>query len=230
MSELVRINKFLAHAVGFSRREADSAIASGRVKINDQKAVLGAIVNPEDRVSYDGRLVSAQSSYTYILINKPVGYLCSRRSQGGVPTIYDLLPPKYNALKTVGRLDKNTSGLVLMTDDGNFAHRMTHPSFHKTKVYELTLDKPLQPLHQQMISDYGVNLEDGVSRFMIEKPLSPTTNPQSLIITMSEGRNRQIRRTFAALNYTVVTLHRISFGPYSLAGLKPSEFTVTSVK
>ncbi len=230
MSEPVRINKFLAHSIGFSRREADSAIASGRITISGQKAILGAVVSPGDKVTYDGHPVSAQTSYTYLLLNKPVGYLCSRRSQGGVPTVYQLLPPEYHALKPVGRLDKNTSGLVLMTNDGDFAHRMTHPSFHKTKIYELTLDKPLAPLHQQMISDYGVNLEDGVSRFMIEKPLSPTTNPQSLIITMSEGRNRQIRRTFAALDYTVTTLHRTIFGPYNLAGLKSGKFAITSAK
>ncbi|NCU40429.1 rRNA pseudouridine synthase [Candidatus Saccharibacteria bacterium] len=232
MSESVRINKFLAHSIGLSRREADSAISSGRVTINGRKAVLGATVSSGDHIALDGRTVSLKSSYTYILLNKPVGYLSSRRSQGGVPTIYDLILPKYNALKPVGRLDKNSSGLLLLTDDGNFAHRMTHPSFHKVKIYEVMLDKPLQPLHQQMISDYGVRLDDGVSKFLVENTNPEDQDRKEIVyqVTMSEGRNRQIRRTFAALGYTVTSLHRTTFGPYNLAGLNPGKFTITSVK
>lgn len=230
MSETTRLNKFLAHAMGLSRREADSAIAAGRVTINNQKAVLGAPVSSGDIVAFDGRLVSAQRSYTYLLLNKPVGYLCSRRSQGGVPTIFELLPTQYKALKPVGRLDKDSSGLILLTNDGDFAHRMTHPSFRKTKVYEVELDKPLEPLHQQMISDYGVQLEDGVSKFLIShhEPLHPTSQPQPLTVTMQEGRNRQIRRTFAALGYTVTRLHRTIFGNYSLENIESGRFKIAS--
>ena len=217
MPETIRINKFLAHSMGLSRREADSAVQAGRVTINGQKAILGAAVSSSDHISFDGRPISAQSDYTYLTFNKPVGYLCSRRSQGGVPTIFEILPQKYRSLKPVGRLDKNSSGLILLTDDGDFAHRMTHPSFHKTKTYQVRLDQPLQPLHQQMISDYGVTLEDGISKFLVEK------TEQGYIVTMQEGRNRQIRRTFAALGYTVTKLHRTTFGPYSLNGMKKGE-------
>ena len=184
------------------------------------------------------------------MLNKPVGYLCSRKSQGGDPTIYQLLPPIYHLLKPVGRLDKDSSGLLLLTDDGDFAHRMTHPSFHKNKTYEVTLDKPLEPLHQQMISDYGITLEDGVSKLMIEKidehersaralggeaPLRDSFPKQAegrvplYRIVMHEGRNRQIRRTFIALGYTVTQLHRTQFGNYILGDLATSQFQLVDV-
>lgn len=228
----VRLNKFLAHATGMSRREADTCIAAGRVTVNDKKVALGAQVDEKDIVKLDRKIVSEQRHHTYLLLNKPVGYLCSRRSQGGVPTIFELLPKQYQLLKPVGRLDKDSSGLLLLTNDGDFAHRMTHPSFHKVKVYEVELDKPLEPLHQQMISDYGISLEDGVSQFVIEKLVSEQVSKlvSRYRVTMHEGRNRQIRRTFSALGYTVTKLHRTNFGNYSLGDIKSGEFTLTDIR
>ena len=128
--------------------------------------------------------------------------------------------------KTVGRLDKDSSGLILLTNDGDFAFQMTHPKFKKEKIYEVTLDRPLEPLHQQMISDYGVMLDDGPSRFLVvkEEPAGPVER-MHFTVALSEGRNRQIRRTFAALGYRVTALHRTQFGPYEISGLKPGEFS-----
>ena len=220
----MRLNKYLAHATGMSRREADSLITAGRVTINGAKALLGAQVEDADKVAVDHKVITSPSERVYLLLNKPVGYLCSRRSQGGVPTIFTLLPKEFQALKPVGRLDKDSSGLILLTSDGDFAHRMTHPSFHKVKIYEVELDKPLQPLHQQMISDYGVNLEDGVSKFLIER------DDKGYKVTMHEGRNRQIRRTFAALGYTVTKLHRTNFGNYSLGDIKTGEYALVDIR
>jgi 23S rRNA pseudouridine2605 synthase len=214
----MRLNKFIAHTTNISRREADELISRGRVTINDKTAELGAQVTENDYVAVDHKHIGEKSTYTYIALNKPVGYLCSRRSQGGVPTIFELLPEKYRDLKPVGRLDKDSSGIILLTDDGDFAHQMTHPKFAKTKIYEVELDTPLQPLHQQMISDFGIQLEDGVSKFLVERT-DPISNPQTYRITMHEGRNRQIRRTFAALGYTVTKLHRTQFGNFSLSDL-----------
>ena len=139
------------------------------------------------------------------------------------PTLYDLLPEKYRCLKTVGRLDKDSSGLILLTNDGDFAFEMTHPKFYKEKTYEVILDKDLAPLHQQEIADFGVKLEDGISRFMVIRN-EKYDDRKHFVVILSEGRNRQIRRTFAALGYTVVGLHRIQFGKYQLSGLKPGCF------
>lgn len=226
MSDSIRLNKYLAHATGISRREADELIARGRVIINGRTAELGQKIAPTDLLSVDGKnLGNTTPDYTYLLLNKPVGYVCSRKRQGDSPTIYELLPERYRALKPVGRLDRDSSGLLILTDDGDFAHRMTHPSFHKNKTYEVALDQDLQPLHRQMISDYGVDLEDGKSQLQLER--LHEANDREWRVVMHEGRNRQIRRTFAALGYTVTRLHRTHFGNYALDDIKNGEHKLT---
>ena len=224
----VRINKFLALHTGISRREADDAVAQGRVLIGGATAEMGSRVSPGDTVTLDGRVVSVKTAYTYLLLNKPVDYICSRRRQGDTPTIYELLPEQYRDLKPVGRLDKESSGLLLLTDDGDFAHRMTHPSFHKTKTYEVTISKDLEPLHRQMISDIGVTLEDGVSKLQLERLIEG--DEKHWIVRMHEGRNRQIRRTFGGLGYAVKALHRTHFGNYSLGDIQPGSFVLTDIQ
>ena len=213
----MRLNKFIAEASGKSRREADDLIVSGRVTINGKTADLGARVESNDLVKLDKSPLKLPEKYTLIALNKPVGYVSSRRAQAkDAKTLYELLPEKYHSLKTVGRLDQNSSGLILLTDSGDFAFQMTHPSFTKTKVYIVKLDHQLEPLHQQMISDFGVNLDDGKSQLNLEKL---DEDCKLWRVTMSEGRNRQIRRTFASLGYTVVNLHRTDFGKFSLGEL-----------
>lgn len=221
-----RLNKHLALQLGVSRREADDIIAKGSVRINNEVATLGARFIAGDSITVNGKPLKDSTPYQYITMNKPVGYVCSRRAQGENPTIYTLLPPELHILKPVGRLDKNSSGLLLLTNDGDFAFHMTHPKFYKVKVYEVTLSEELEPLHQQMISDHGVQLEDGPSKLHLQR-LSETTRKQWQV-TMSEGRNRQIRRTFAALGYEVVKLHRTAFGPYQLTSLTPGAHEVVS--
>lgn len=216
-----RLNKFVALALGVSRRQADELIEQGKVTVNGQPATLGQRVTTTDIIRYGNKPLTAQS-HQLILLHKPVGYLCSRASQGGVPTIYELLPKDLHHLKPVGRLDKDSSGLILLTNDGDFAHQMTHPSFYKIKRYLVTLDQPLQPLHRQMINDFGVQLPDGPSRLTLER--QHEGDDHRWIVQMSEGRNRQIRRTFATLGYTVAKLHRTDFGNYTLGDIKRGEF------
>ncbi|MBR3329105.1 rRNA pseudouridine synthase [Candidatus Saccharibacteria bacterium] len=216
----LRLNKFLAERLGVSRREADGLIASGKIFVNQKPATIGVKVDKNDKVCYIRKIVPFDTVFLYLAFHKPIGYVCSRRTQGSTPTLYDLLPAKYHKLKTVGRLDKDSSGLILLTNDGDFAFQMTHPKFHKNKIYEVELDKPLEPLHQQMISDYGIMLDDGPSKFTIVR------DDNKYIVTLSEGRNRQIRRTFMALGYTVTKLHRITFGKYELGSLKPGKYVI----
>ena len=218
-----RLNKFLARQLGISRREADVLIENETVMVNHALATLGTRITPSDSIDVAGAPVSHKpAALRYIAFNKPVGYVCSRRAQGNAPTIYSLLPPKLHTLKPVGRLDKDSSGLLLLTNDGDFAHQMTHPSFYKIKRYLVTLDQPLQPLHRQMINDFGVQLPDGPSRLTLER--QHDGDDRRWIVQMSEGRNRQIRRTFAALGYTVTKLHRTDFGNYSIGEIKRGEF------
>ena len=212
----MRLNKYVAHASDMSRRSADEAITGGRVSVNGQNAVIGQRIKPDDLVALDGRPLRP-SPQLYVAINKPQGYVCSRRGQSS-PTIYELLPEKYHSLKSVGRLDKDSSGLILLTNDGDFSNLMTHPKFAKTKIYEVTTDKPLSPDHRKQIES-GVTLADGASRLHVTRQTG-----KQLVINLSEGRNRQIRRTLAALGYGVKRLHRSQFGPYRLNGLQSGQY------
>jgi pseudouridine synthase len=155
------------------------------------------------------------------MLHKPVGYVCSRNGQGS-QTIYQLLPSELQQLKPVGRLDKDSSGLLILTNDGGLAHELMHPGFQKTKQYTIRLNQPLQPLHHQIITHYGIQLEDGRSRLQLERQTEG--NDYEWHVTMREGRNRQIRRTFAALGYTVTNLHRTHFGNYTLGELKTGHY------
>jgi len=223
-TNLLRLNKYLALQLGVSRREADNLIDQLKVTINGRVATLGARFSEGDKIVVDGKEISGSTVYQYLAMHKPSGYVCSRRKQGDNPTVYDLLPEKYHQLKPVGRLDRDTSGIILFTNDGDFAYHMTHPSFYKTKVYNVRIDFDLAPLHQQMISDYGVKLEDGVSKLQLER--MSDNDRKSWTVTMHEGRNRQIRRTFGSLGYSVVKLRRTNFGNYALGDIESGKFEV----
>lgn len=224
IEKVERLNKFLAFQLGVSRRQADNLIAKQKVYINNQPAQLGARIGESDTITINNHIVGRRSSYTYLMLNKPINYVCSRKQQGKTPTIYSLLPDKFHNLKPVGRLDANSSGLLLLTNDGDFAFRMTHPKFRKNKQYNVTLDKELAPLHQQMIADFGIQLNDGLSKLGLSR--QSNQDRYNWIVSMSEGRNRQIRRTFAALGYTVIKLHRTHFGTYKLGTLGAGDYIV----
>lgn len=223
----LRLNKHLALQLGVSRREADNLIEQGKVTVNDKPATLGARFSEGDDIAVGGKLLGQQAALQYLLLNKPAGYVCSRKAQGDSPTIYAILPKEFHHLKPVGRLDRDSSGLILLTNDGDFAYRMTHPKFAKTKIYSVRLDRELEPLHQQMISDYGVHLEDGPSKLLLERLRDD--NRKEWRVIMSEGRNRQIRRTFASLGYEVKKLHRTNFGDYSLGDMKPGAHELVDI-
>lgn len=223
-SKTLRLNKYLALQLGVSRREADNIIDAKRVTINGQATTLGARFNEGDKITVDGKVLGDKVAYQYIALNKPSGYVCSRAQQDANPTIYELLPPKLHHLKTVGRLDLDSSGLILLSNDGDFTYQMTHPRFSKVKIYNVRLESALSPLHQQMISDYGVTLEDGPSKMQLER--MNDVDRKSWIVTMREGRNRQIRRTFGSLGYTVLKLHRTNFGNYALGDLEEGKFEI----
>lgn len=217
----MRINRFIAASSDLSRRAADAAIAAGRVLVNGKPPEPGQDITGADTVTLDGRAVRTAAHQT-ILLNKPAGYVTSRNGQGA-RTIYELLPAELRHLQAVGRLDKNSSGLLLLTNNGKLAQNLTHPSHQKLKVYDVQLNHGLAPLHRQMISDFGVQLEDGPSKFELER-LQEGDNRDWRIL-MHEGRNRQIRRTFAALGYNVRRLHRTHFGDYQLPPtLKPGKY------
>lgn len=217
----MRLNQFLAQHTVLSRRKADEAISAGRVEINGVLARLGDVVIESDKISLDGQIIETQVKILTLMLHKPVGYVVSRNGQGS-QTIYDLLPAKYHHLKPVGRLDKDSSGLLLLTSDGQLANQLSHPRYQKTKRYRVELDRRLHAADRSKIIGRGVNIGDErPSQFKV-LPVSDTT----LDVHLQEGRNRQIRRTFEALGYKVIGLHRTHFGEYSLQSLKSGEFSV----
>lgn len=213
----MRLNRLLATSLNISRRKADNLIASGQISINNEPAQFHSLPIATDVIKFQGKEIniSAQTSLL-VMLNKPTGYVCSRNGQGS-NTIYDIIPDKYHALNPIGRLDKNSSGLILLTNNGQLHQKLTHPKYEKQKVYQVKLNKKLQEKDLQAI-EKGVQLEDGLSKMQVKQWLA---NQNAWLVTIHEGRNRQIRRSFSHLGYRVIFLNRIIFGPYELGQLKP---------
>ncbi len=183
-------------------------------------------------MALDSKAITPPVNVVTIMLHKPVGYVSSRVGQGS-QTVYDLLPQDFHRLKPVGRLDKDSSGLLLLTNDGQLANKLTHPRYAKDKVYEVRLDRQISVEDLSKL-ERGVKLNDGISRLEVigyrfeqEKVHSSESSPAStshlaptaITVALSEGRNRQIRRTFENLGYNVVKLHRTKFGKYELGNL-----------
>ncbi len=215
----MRLNKFLSQYTDLSRRRADDAIANGRVKVNGKPAILGLPVEETDTVELDGQTLNkAAPTIVTILLHKPAGYVCSKNGQGS-KTVYELLPKAYENLNIAGRLDKDSSGLVVMTNDGSLLNELTHPSNNKEKAYIVTIDKMLWPEDQKKLlsgTDIG---DERPSKFKRLRKQSEKTYE----IILEEGRNRQIRRAFEALGYNVTKLHREQLGRFRLGKLKEKE-------
>ncbi len=209
----MRINQFVAAASGLSRRAADTAIKDGRVTIAGRKALLGETIDAPSDIRLDGTPLTPQSTTIYLMFNKPTGAVSSRVRQGSSPTIYELLPANFQNLRLAGRLDRDSSGLLLLSNDGAFINHYSHPSAGKRKIYELTLSQPFAPDSRRRL-EQGVLLEDGISHVTLE-----AAHGRNLTVSLITGRNRQLRRTFGALGYRVERLHRTHIGPYALGAL-----------
>lgn len=222
----MRINKYLALHTSLSRRKADEAVANGRVRINTFVAKIGDTVKDGDKLNLDGKDIVSTETYTTIMLNKPVGVVCSTVGQGS-KTIYDIIPAKYHHLKPVGRLDKYTSGLLLMTNDGTLLNELTHPSKNKEKIYFVELHKPLTEAALMHLKR-GVDIEDERQSYLRVMPKFDVESDAMYTVKLNEGRNRQIRRTFDALGYDVIRLHRSEFADFKLGKLeKGSIVTIT---
>ncbi len=218
----MRLNKWIAANSIFSRRKADELISVARVTVNGTTASLGVQVEDGDEVRIDQKLVTPVKKETItLMLNKPAGYVCSRNGQGS-QTIYSLLPMHYHHLDAIGRLDKDSSGLLLLTSDGKLHQELTHPSYQKEKVYRAKLNKSLTPDDQASI-ERGIELEDGTSKLASSEL---DKNRLTWQIKMHEGRNRQIRRTFGSVGYDVIDLHRQQIGDYKIGTLETGKFKV----
>lgn len=221
MGELVRLQKHLARAGVASRRAAEELILGGRVRVNGRTTrELAVKVDPDlDRVEVDGAEVRIAPA-TWIALHKPPGYVCTRRDPRGRKTVYDLLPPESGSLFTVGRLDADSEGLILLTNDGDTAHRLLHPRYGVRRVYEADVaGRPAAPMLSRLVE--GVALEDGVARAVEARLLRMTRRGARVRLVLSEGRKREVRRMLAALGHPVRRLRRSRYGPIALGDLAP---------
>jgi len=212
-----RINRYLAHCGLCSRREADRWIEAGRVAVNGEIVTqAGMQIGPADRVSVDGKAVARQSSFTYILYNKPTGQLCTRRDDKGRPLIYEHLEVAAN-VQSIGRLDMNTEGLLLLSDDGALARAMTHPDARLAREYRVRVAGLVALETLEKIRAGGLDIGDGD----ISDPWEVTVDAETrghtwLTVVIRRGRNREVRRTLEAVGHTVRRLMRTRFGPIKL--------------
>jgi len=210
----MRLNRFLAAAGLGSRRHCDELIAAGRVTINGNTCTDFSVEpNPRDHVKVNGKLVHVAPPLT-IMLHKPAGFVSTRRDPRARDTIFDLLPAKFSRLFNIGRLDAQTEGLLLLTNDGDLAQRLTHPRYEIEKEYEVILDRPWDPgLTSKLLR--GIFLDGQRARIAQLHSISPV----HLRVVLAQGINRQIRRMFEAIGYRVKRLVRIRIGPVRLGDL-----------
>lgn len=214
-----RLNKVLAAAGFGSRRQCEALIRAGRVVVDGHVADdLGRRIAPEQQVRVDGRLIQRER-LVYWLVNKPRGYLCTNRDPAGRPRVVDLLLHVPQRVYTVGRLDEESEGLILLTNDGELAQRLTHPRYGVEKTYHVQVaGRPRQEQLQQL--RMGVWISDGRVRARRIRVLGRRGNSTFLEIVLAEGKNREIRRMLARIGHKVMHLKRIAIGPVRLGRLK----------
>lgn len=228
MDSFIRLQKYLAAAGVASRRAAEKLISEGRVKVNGLAIrELGTKVDPrKDIVEVNGEIVKLAASPKYYLLHKPPGYLTTVRDPFSRPTVMDLLPKgERKGLFPVGRLDIDSEGLLLITNDGELAFRLTHPRFKIPKTYRVRVSgKPSREDLNKL--ERGIALEEGVTAPAKVRMLSASKNKREALleITLHEGKKRQIKRMCAQIGYPVLSLKRISLGFLNLKGLSPGSY------
>ena len=215
---LIRLNKFLSRAGISSRRNAEQLIKRGKIKVNGKPVItLGTKVDSaKDKIEFQNQELFITREKVYLALNKPRGYLCTTRDDFNRPKVIDLLKDQSIRLYPVGRLDLDTEGLLILTNDGDFAYKLTHPRHQIPKVYLCKLNRPLKGEDKKKL-EKGVDLEEG--KTLPAEILTLSKN--KIKITIYEGKKRQIKRMLALFNYKVVELKRTAIGPLKLGTIAP---------
>jgi 23S rRNA pseudouridine2605 synthase len=217
MSE--RVQKIISASGYCSRRKAEDLIRAGRVTVNGRKAVIGASAENGDIIAIDGKPLQL-GGRLYLLLNKPKGYVCSRDDPVIKKTVYDLV--KVPGVYTVGRLDVMTEGLIILTNDGEFANRVMHPRYEVAKTYQVVVDRPFE-LEKKYLVERGVTLTDSSGRKFKTGKAHLSVDPKdkrNVYVTLHEGKNRVVRKMFQQLGYRIYKLVRVRIGDIKIAGLE----------
>ena len=220
----MRLQAFLARAgAAPSRRKAEALIEAGRVTVDGETATLGSSASENETVLLDGQRILLPTEHAYLALNKPAGYLTTLKDEPDKnrPTVADLMPD-IPGLVPAGRLDADTTGLLILTNDGPLAHRITHPSSGIEKQYRLTLQNPAPPRALEALAA-GPTLDDGQMSPPTLSNIQKTTHHTTLHLTIHEGRKRIIRRACAAVGLSLISLHRVRVGPVGLGNLGEGE-------
>ena len=217
----MRINLFLAKTLNISRRKADKLLKNQKIKINKKAAKLGAQVNLKlDKISFENKILKLKDEEkTIIILNKPKKYLTTKKDPEGRNTVMDLLPKKFKNLKPIGRLDYESEGLLLLSDDGKLIYRLSHPKFEKEKEYILEFEKRIT---DSLISSFlkGIKLKEGLAKADAVKKLSN----KKISVILHQGYNRQLRRMAKVCGSEVKNLKRVRMGDIKLGNLKTGEW------
>ena len=219
----IRLNKYIASSGLCSRRAADELIEQGKVSVNGKKVTeLGYLVQPQDKVFVEQKLIRPVK-HEYYRFYKPAGYITTSDDEKGRKTIYDLLPDSMLHLRPVGRLDKDSTGLLILTNDGDLINELTHPSIKVPKVYLVSVDGKVHPHQLEQLAN-GVEIEKGKIAYANITVLEADNKHTTMQITLYQGMNRQIRKMFEYIGFEVKTLKRIQHATINLDGLKRGEF------
>lgn len=220
----IRLQKFISNCGYTSRRKAEELIKEGKVKVNNETIyTLGTKINADnDVVSINGKIIKNINNKIYIKLNKPTGYITTVKDQFNRPCVIDLINVK-DRIYPIGRLDYNTNGLLLLTNDGNLTYKLTHPKYkvYKTYIAKISGEIKLKDIEKLRL---GVDIGNYVTAPSKVKLLNSNNNKSIIEISIHEGKNRQIRRMFDSLGYKVLKLERISFGDIKLDNLKSGEW------
>jgi len=218
--ETIRLNKFIANAGVASRRKSDELIAKGVVKVNGKVVTdLGTKVSPSDKVTLSGNPINIKEKKLYILLNKPNDYITTTSDEKSRKTVMDLVNVR-DRVYPVGRLDRKTTGVLLLTNDGEIANRLMHPKYEITKEYKVEIDKPINDLQLKKLVN-GVELEDGIAQ---ASEVYTGKTKKEVYVVVHEGRNHLVRRMVESLGFEVLRLDRIRYGFLTKEGLKRGEW------
>jgi len=218
----MRLQRYLASAGLGSRRHCEEFITSGRVTVDGEVAELGQQVDPQEQeVAFDGEVLR-QERKKYYALNKPVGFICTHRDPGGRPQVTELFPHKGPRLFTVGRLDENSEGLLIVTNDGELANKLAHPRYRIDRIYKVQVaGHPKREVLKEL--ERGMYFDGGKFKCESVRPVKKQGKSTHLELQLREGRNREIRRLMARVGHKVMRLERVGFGPIRLGRLKSGE-------